>query len=55
MEADIATGKFIESAVFAGNIYGTSFAAVKKVADEGKICVLEIDVQGAQTYGPPAA
>lgn len=48
MLADIAAGKFIENAEFAGNMYGTSIASVRSVADQGKICVLEIDVQGAQ-------
>jgi len=28
-------------------MYGTSIAAVKSVAEKGKICILEIDVQGA--------
>jgi guanylate kinase len=30
-------------------LYGTSLAAVRRVAEAGKICVLEIDVQGAQS------
>ena len=44
----IAEGGFVEYAHVHGNIYGTSKAAVKKVQDQGKICVLDIDVQGAQ-------
>jgi len=48
MTEDIAAGKFIENAEFSGNMYGTSIQAVKDVADKGKICILEIDVQGAQ-------
>ena len=47
MLADRDAGKFIETAEFSGNMYGTSIEAVKSVADQGKICVLEIDVQGA--------
>ena len=31
------------------NIYGTSKAAVEKVLNEGKICLLDIDVQGARS------
>ena len=31
-----------------GNIYGTSKAAVEAVAKQGKVCVLDIDVQGAK-------
>ena len=42
-------GKFIETAEFSGNYYGTSVAAVKSIAEQGKICVLEIDVQGAES------
>jgi len=50
MEADIQLGKFIETAEFSGNYYGTSVEAVKKVTNEGKICILEIDIQGAQRF-----
>ena len=36
-----------------GNIYGTSVAAVREVAANGKCCILDIDVQGArQVRGP---
>ena len=49
LERDRDAGKFIETAEFSGNYYGTSVAAVKSVADQGKICILEIDVQGAQS------
>lgn len=28
-----------------GNLYGTSKAAVEKVVNQGKLCVLDIDVQ----------
>lgn len=48
MEADVAGGKFLESADVHGNMYGTSIAAVQKVADSGKKCILDIDVQGAR-------
>eukprot|EP00741_Cyanophora_paradoxa_P023032 tig00021534_g22242.t1 len=48
MEADIAKNKFIEYARVHGNMYGTSIAAVQQVCDSGKVCVLDIDVQGAQ-------
>lgn len=46
MKADIENGKFIENAVFSGNMYGTSIAAVEAVQKEGKVCILDIDVQG---------
>jgi guanylate kinase len=48
MERDIADGKFLEHAHVHQNIYGTSFAAVRKVSKSGKICLLDIDVQGAE-------
>lgn len=48
MEKEIAEGKFIEHADVHGNIYGTSFASVLKVANSNKICILDIDVQGVQ-------
>jgi len=46
MEAAVAGGEFIEHAVFAGNMYGTSKAAVETVRSKGLICILDIDVQG---------
>ncbi|KAJ3316137.1 hypothetical protein HDU76_002054 [Blyttiomyces sp. JEL0837] len=37
---------FIENAEFSGNMYGTSFEAVKSVSDQGKICVLDVEMNG---------
>mmetsp|Transcript_44302 Transcript_44302/g.104874 ORF Transcript_44302/g.104874 Transcript_44302/m.104874 type:complete len:648 (-) Transcript_44302:93-2036(-) len=48
MKADIEADKFLESAEVHGNLYGTSKAAVESVGKAGKICVLDIDVQGAK-------
>eukprot|EP00931_Biecheleriopsis_adriatica_P122444 TRINITY_DN97430_c0_g1_i1.p1 TRINITY_DN97430_c0_g1~~TRINITY_DN97430_c0_g1_i1.p1 ORF type:complete len:662 (+),score=162.49 TRINITY_DN97430_c0_g1_i1:16-2001(+) len=49
MKKELQTrGKFIEHATVHGNIYGTSQAAVDAVQRTGKICILDIDVQGAQ-------
>lgn len=48
MKAAIEAGKFIEHANVHGNIYGTSFEAVETVVNSGRICVLDIDVQGAE-------
>ena len=31
------------------NIYGTSIAAVEKVKAEGKVCILDIDIQGVKS------
>jgi guanylate kinase len=43
----IERGDFIEHAEVHGNLYGTLRAPIEKVLAEGKIYVLEIDVQGA--------
>ncbi|XP_074279981.1 guanylate kinase 1-like [Silene latifolia] len=48
MERDIKDGKFLEFASVHGNLYGTSIEAVEMVADAGKRCILDIDVQGAR-------
>lgn len=31
-----------------GNLYGTSVGAVRKVLESGRVCILDIDVQGAR-------
>ncbi|KAL3841247.1 hypothetical protein ACJIZ3_025838 [Penstemon smallii] len=49
MEKDINDGKFLEFADVHGNLYGTSIEAVDVVADGGKRCILDIDVQGARS------
>ncbi|KAJ0737794.1 putative guanylate kinase [Helianthus annuus] len=49
MEEDIRNGKFLEHAAVHGNLYGTSIEAVDVVADAGKTCILDIDVQGARS------
>ncbi|CAL8581994.1 guanylate kinase, variant 2 [Xanthoria parietina] len=38
-------GGFIEHAQFGGNHYGTSVKAVRDVAEEGRICVLDIEME----------
>lgn len=49
MRLAIEKGSFIEYAEVHGNIYGTSFEAMKDVEREGKNCLLDIDVQGVQS------
>ncbi|KAL8660503.1 MAG: hypothetical protein Q9202_006498 [Teloschistes flavicans] len=39
---------FIEHAQFGGNYYGTSVEAVKNVAEKGRICVLDIEMEGVK-------
>lgn len=48
MEAMKERGEFVEMAEFSGNLYGTSKKAVHAVIGEGKICLLDIDVQGVR-------
>jgi guanylate kinase len=47
-QREIDEGKFIEYAHVHGNIYGTSKRSVARVQEEGKICILDIDIQGVQ-------
>lgn len=49
MQADVDAGLFLEHAIVHGNHYGTSFAAIDSVVGNGKICILDIDVQGVET------
>lgn len=42
-------GEFLETAEVHGNLYGTSLEAVERVARDGRICLLDIDVQGAES------
>lgn len=48
MQAAIDAGSFIEFADVFGNMYGTSYEGVSRVQSGGKICILDIDVQGVQ-------
>lgn len=48
IKQQIKDGKFIEYAEVHGKYYGTSVAAVETVQSQGKICILDIDVQGVQ-------
>ena len=41
----VKEGGFIEHAQFGGNYYGTSVKAVKDVAEQGRICVLDIEME----------
>ncbi|KAF3936449.1 hypothetical protein ABW19_dt0206342 [Dactylella cylindrospora] len=41
-------GAFIEHANFSGNLYGTTVKAVKDVQDAGKVCILDIEMEGVK-------
>ncbi|KAF6214812.1 hypothetical protein GE061_009555 [Apolygus lucorum] len=42
----VDNGEFLETASFSGNMYGTSYSSVKNVCSSGKICLLDIEMQG---------
>ena len=48
--------KFIEAGQYNGNLYGTSVASVKEVAEKGKHCILDVSgnaikrLQAARLY-----
>ena len=44
----IEAKEFIEYTQFSGNYYGTSKKAVKDVQDQGKICILDVEVEGVK-------
>jgi guanylate kinase len=48
IQREIKAGRFIEHAEVHGKYYGTSVAAVGAVRDQGRICILDIDVQGCR-------
>lgn len=56
MEADIQNHKFIEAGQYNGNLYGTSVASVKEVAERSKHCILDVSgnaikrLQSARLY-----
>lgn len=45
----IENGEFLEWAEIHGNYYGTSLASFQDAASSGRLPILEIDIQGAQT------
>jgi guanylate kinase len=44
-EALRAQHGFVETAEFGANLYGTSKAAVAAVADRGRTCVLDVEME----------
>lgn len=49
MQAAIANNEFVEHAEFSGNIYGTSKKAIQDTTSSGRICLLDIDMQGVKS------
>lgn len=47
-ERRVEAGEFIEYARVGSHLYGTSVAAVQSVAAAGRVCLLDVDVQGVQ-------
>ena len=45
MQHMIETGQFVEVVSFFGNWYGNSFDAIYKVALEGKICIMDLEME----------
>lgn len=48
MKKAIDSNEFVEHAVFSGNMYGTSKKAIEDIIKSGKICMLDIDMQGVK-------
>lgn len=47
-QALVDGGKMVETTVYSGNCYGTSFAAIEDVVSAGQDVVLEIEVEGGR-------
>lgn len=45
----ISTNSFLEYANFSGNWYGTSWSSIKKIVNEDKICILDVDLAGVKS------
>lgn len=39
----------MEYANFSGNWYGTSWSSINKIKEEGKICILDVDLAGVKS------
>lgn len=49
MTRAIANNEFVEHAEFSGNLYGTSKKAIADISGSGRICILDIDMQGVKS------
>lgn len=48
MLREIEQNMFLEHKTIHGNLYGTSYAGVREVVNQDKVCILDIDIQGVQ-------
>ncbi|XP_073980329.1 uncharacterized protein isoform X3 [Rhodnius prolixus] len=48
MRLAIDRGEFLETATFSGHTYGTSFNSVRQVCRTGKVCILDIEMEGVK-------
>lgn len=53
MEADIASGKFIEHGEFRGQLYGTSGDSVKTIINAGAVCIINPHYQAIKALRTP--
>ncbi|KAK7562680.1 P-loop containing nucleoside triphosphate hydrolase protein [Phyllosticta citricarpa] len=54
-ESLIAANAFIEHATYGSNLYGTTTGAVEDVARQGRVCILDIEMEGVkQVANSPA-
>jgi guanylate kinase len=45
--ARIETGGFLEHVTFVGGRYGTLASEIDRIGEEGRICILELEIEGA--------
>ncbi len=48
-EKAISENKFVEFAKYADNYYGTHRGYITSIINEGRICIIEVEVQGAKS------
>jgi guanylate kinase len=44
----IRDGEFVEHAEFGNNLYGTSKRSIEDISSTGRICVLDLELQGVR-------
>ncbi|KAG8193859.1 hypothetical protein JTE90_011420 [Oedothorax gibbosus] len=49
MEKAIANQEFLEHAEFSGNLYGTSKNAVTSIQKKGKLCIMDVEMNGVKS------